>query len=61
MPSNNEAAVFNEVLAITRDQLARSMNLNAELEAILKVEQAKNEELQKKIAELESAKGETKK
>jgi hypothetical protein len=54
MPSNNEAAVFNEVLAITREQLARSMSLNAELEAMLKVEQAKNEELQKKIAELES-------
>jgi hypothetical protein len=54
MPNNNEAAVFNEVLAITREQLARSMSLNAELEAMLKVEQAKNEDLQKKIAELES-------
>jgi hypothetical protein len=61
MTINPNEAVFNEVLAITRDQLARSMNLNAELEAILKVEQAKNEELQKKLAELEAAKDETEK
>ena len=61
MTINPNEAVFNEVLAITREQLARSMNLNAELEAILKVEQAKNEELQKKLAELEAAKDETEK
>lgn len=55
MPNSNEATVFNEVLSITREQLGRSMSLNAELEAMLKVEQAKNEELQKKITELESS------
>jgi hypothetical protein len=51
----NQIAVLNNVLNITRDQLARSMNLNAELEALLTMEQTKSQELEKKIAELTSA------
>jgi hypothetical protein len=48
----NQIAVLNNVLTITRDQLARSMNLNAELEALLAMEQAKTKELENTIAEL---------
>jgi hypothetical protein len=50
----NQVTVLNNVLTITRDQLHRSMNLNAELEALLTMEQAKTQELEKKIAELTS-------
>jgi hypothetical protein len=48
----NQIAVLNNVLTITRDQLARSMNLNAELEALLAMEQAKTKELENTVAEL---------
>ena len=44
------------MLAVTRDQLARSMNLTAELEALLNIERKKNEELQKALEKLESVK-----
>lgn len=48
----NQIAVLNNVLTITRDQLSRSMNLNAELEALLAMEQTKTKELEKTLAEL---------
>jgi predicted nucleic acid-binding Zn-ribbon protein len=51
----NQITVLNNVLNITRDQLSRSMNLNAELEALLTMEQSRVQELEKKIEELTAA------
>lgn len=50
----NQITVLTNVLSVTRDQLSRSMNLNAELEAILSMERAKTQELEAKLAELQS-------
>lgn len=44
--------LLNSVLGITRDQLSRSMNLNAELEALLVAERERSAALEKKLAEL---------
>jgi hypothetical protein len=44
--------VLSEVLTVTREQLTRSMNVTAELEALLNIERARNEKLQ---AELEKS------
>ena len=44
--------VLVNVLNITRDQLNRSMSLNAELEALLTLEREKNAALEAKLAEL---------
>ena len=43
--------VLTEVIKITRDQLSRSLNLNAELEALLTVERRRREELEKTLSE----------
>lgn len=51
MDENKE--VFTKLLSITRDQLQKSMNLNAELEALLMVERDKVAELEKALAEKE--------
>jgi hypothetical protein len=55
MSENNQAELINNVLGITREQLTRSMNLNAELEAVLAFERARVEELEKQVAELTAA------
>ena len=52
--SDNNQEVFNNVLAITRDQLSKSMSLASELEALLIIERKKTAELEAKIAELQS-------
>jgi BMFP domain-containing protein YqiC len=52
--SDNNQEVFNNVLAITRDQLSKSMNLSAELEALLLIERKKTSDLEAKIAELQA-------
>jgi BMFP domain-containing protein YqiC len=52
--SDNNQEVFNNVLAITRDQLSKSMSLATELEALLVIERKKTAELEARIAELES-------
>lgn len=52
MSEKENQEVFNNLLNITRDQLHKSMNLNAELEALLRVEKSKNEELTKTLEEL---------
>ena len=44
--------LLNSVLGITREQLSRSMNLNAELEALLGAERERSADLEKKLAEL---------
>jgi BMFP domain-containing protein YqiC len=59
--SDNNQEVFNSVLAITRDQLSKSMSLATELEALLVIERKKTAELEDKIAELESKISEEKK
>lgn len=50
MTDNQE--VIQAVLAVTRDQLSRSMNLSAELEALLALEKRKNEALSKELDSL---------
>jgi hypothetical protein len=52
--SENEGKIelLTNVLGITREQLSRSMNLNAELEALLGAERERSANLEKKLAEL---------
>jgi hypothetical protein len=52
MAEQDQIELIGNVLNITRDQLTRSMNLNAELEALLTAERSKNAELEKQLAEL---------
>jgi hypothetical protein len=54
MSDNNE--LFNNVLAVTRDQLSKSMGLNAELEALLIIERSKVAELEKQLEEVKKEK-----
>jgi hypothetical protein len=53
MTDKNEE-LYSSVLAVTRDQLSKSMGLNAELEALLLMERSKNEKLQAEFDELKS-------
>jgi hypothetical protein len=53
MTDKNEE-LYNSVLAVTRDQLSKSMGLNAELEALLLMERSRNEKLQADLDELKS-------
>lgn len=46
--------LYQAILAVTRDQLTRSMNLSAELEALLALERKKVDMLQTQIDELNS-------
>jgi hypothetical protein len=48
----DQIELIGNVLNITREQLTRSMNLNAELEALLGAERSKVADLEKKLAEL---------
>lgn len=52
MAEQDQIELIGNVLNITRDQLTRSMNLNAELEALLTAERSKVSELEKQLAEL---------
>jgi hypothetical protein len=53
MTDKNEE-LYNNVLAVTRDQLSKSMGLNAELEALLLMERSQKEKLQAELDELKS-------
>lgn len=46
----NQIELVKEVLGVTRDQLSKAMNLNAELEALLYLERKKVEKLQEELA-----------
>lgn len=48
--------LLNTVLAVTREQLSRSMNLCAELEAMLSLEKKKNAALSREIETLKAEK-----
>lgn len=52
MAEKDQVELIGNILNITRDQLTRSMNLNAELEALLGAEKAKNAELQQELDDL---------
>lgn len=52
MAEQDQIELIGNVLNITRDQLTRSMNLNAELEALLTAERSKVSELEKQLADL---------
>jgi hypothetical protein len=56
MAEKDQSELLTGVLNITRDQLTRSMNLNAELEALLTFERSKNAELEQRLAELTASK-----
>jgi len=56
MAEKDQSELLTGVLNITREQLTRSMNLNAELEALLTFERSKNAELEKRLAELTASK-----
>lgn len=57
MSETQNVEYITTVLQITRDQLARSVNLNAELEAALNMERQRNEALQAELEKLQDAKG----
>lgn len=61
MSENNNDEIYNNVLAITRDQLSKSMSLATELEALLMIERKKTSDLEARIAELEAASEDKKK
>jgi hypothetical protein len=52
--TDNKQELYNNVLSVTRDQLSKSMNLNAELEALLLMERSKVESLQIELEELKN-------
>jgi hypothetical protein len=53
--NENQLEVLGNIVNITRDQLNRSMALNAELEAMLNLERKKNQELEAKVDQLEQS------
>lgn len=55
MSDKDQTEILGEVLGVTRDQLARSVNLNAELEALLNIERRKVAELEQELAKLKEA------
>ena len=52
--TDNNQELYNNVLSVTRDQLYKSMNLNAELEALLLMERSKVEKLEAELDELKN-------
>ena len=52
--TDNKQELYTNVLSVTRDQLSKSMNLNAELEALLLMERSKVESLQIELEELKN-------
>jgi hypothetical protein len=59
--SPDQQDLFNNVLGLTRDQLTKSMNVATELEALLMLERKKTQDLEAKLAELQSQKSDEKK
>lgn len=51
---NEKLEILSGVLNVTREQLTRSMNVTAELEALLNIERARNEKLQADLEALKS-------
>jgi hypothetical protein len=56
MSETQNVEYITTVLQITREQLNRSLNLNAELEAALSMERQRNESLQAELEKLTAAK-----
>ena len=56
MSETQNVEYITTVLQITREQLNRSLNLNAELEAALNMERQRNELLQAELEKLTTAK-----
>lgn len=54
MSNKDQSEILSEVLVVTRDQLARSVNLNAELEALLNIERRRVSELEQELSELKN-------
>jgi hypothetical protein len=52
--NSNQVEILSNVLNVTREQLTRSMNVTAELEALLNIERAKTEQLTAELAKLKS-------
>lgn len=50
--NTNSPEYLSNVLAITREQLTRSMGVSAELEAALYLERKRNQELEQEIEQL---------
>jgi uncharacterized protein YlaN (UPF0358 family) len=55
MSNKDQNEILSEVLGVTRDQLSRSINLNAELEALLNIERRKVSELEQELAALKES------
>jgi len=54
MSNKDQSEILSEVLVVTIDQLSRSVNLNAELEALLNIERRKTAELEQELSELKN-------
>lgn len=54
MSNKDQSELLSEVLGVTRDQLSRSINLNAELEALLNIERRKVSDLEKELETLKN-------
>ena len=54
MSNKDQSEILSEVLVVTRDQLSRSVNLNAELEALLNIERRRVAELEQELSELKN-------
>jgi hypothetical protein len=52
--ATNQQEVLVGILNVTRDQLTRAMNLNAELEVLLKMEKKRVMELEEQISEIQN-------
>jgi hypothetical protein len=50
----NQQEVLVGILNVTRDQLTRAMNLNAELEVLLKIEKKRVLDLEAEISEIKN-------
>ena len=55
MSNKDQSEILGEVLGVTREQLSRSINLNAELEALLNIERRKVAELEQELAKSKEA------
>lgn len=55
MSNKDQSEILGEVLGVTREQLSRSINLNAELEALLNIERRKVSELEQELVALKEA------
>lgn len=55
MSNKDQSEILSEVLGVTREQLSRSINLNAELEALLNIERRKVAELEQELAKSKEA------